>query len=157
MSARGKARKRALDVLFECEARGLPLGHTLQARRDAAAADLTQPPVNPYTAELVEGVAEHQARIDEVLATYAEGWDLDRMPAVDRNVLRVAVFELLWRDDVPDSVAISEAVRLVTDLSTEQSPAFVNGLLSRISSLKGSLVQNGGTSASDATSTSTGE
>lgn len=146
MSARGKARKRALDVLFECEARGLPLGDTLPARRDAAAADRTQPPVNPYTAELVEGVAEHQGRIDEVIATYAEGWDLDRMPAVDRNVLRVAVYELLWRDDVPDSVVIAEAVRLVTDLSTEQSPAFVNGLLSRIASLRESLVQNGGTS-----------
>ena len=146
MSARGKARKRALDVLFECEARGLPLGDTLRARRDAAAADRTQPPVNPYTAELVEGVAEHQGRIDEVIATYAEGWDLDRMPAVDRNVLRVAVYELLWRDDVPDSVVIAEAVRLVTDLSTEQSPAFVNGLLSRIASLRESLVQNGGTS-----------
>jgi N utilization substance protein B len=149
VSARGKARKRALDVLFECDARGLPLGDTLPARTQAAERDPTQPPVNPYTTELVEGVAHHQARIDEVLATYAQGWDLDRMPAVDRNVLRLAVYELLWRDDVPDSVAISEAVRLVTELSTEQSPPFVNGLLSRIATLKDSLVQNGGTSVSE--------
>ena len=81
----------------------------------------------------------HQQRIDELLATYAEGWTLDRMPAVDRNLLRIGAFELLWADDVPDAVAISEADRLARDLSTEGSPAFVNGLLARLLDLKPTL------------------
>jgi transcription antitermination protein NusB len=146
VSARGKARKRALDILFESEARGLALGETLDARRRAAERDPQEPALNPYTTELVEGVAAHQGRIDEVLGTYAQGWSLERMPAVDRNVLRIGVYELLWREDVPDAVAVSEAVRLVTELSTDESPAFVNGLLARIASVRGSLDQNGGSS-----------
>lgn len=124
MSARSKARKRALDMLFECDQRGLALGSTLDER--VAAGD---PPVNDYTVTLVRGVDEHRARIDELLTTYAEGWTLDRMPAVDRNVLRLGAFEILYVDDVPDAVAVSEAVQLVRDLSTDDSPAFVNGIL----------------------------
>jgi N utilization substance protein B len=90
-------------------------------------------PTNDYTSTLVRGVAEHQARIDDVLTTYSKGWTLSRMPAVDRNVLRIGVFELLWGDDdVPDNVAVSEAMHLVQDLSTDDSPAFVNGLLGSI-------------------------
>ena len=81
----------------------------------------------------------HTARIDELISQYAEGWTMDRMPAVDRNVMRIGVYELLWADDVPDGVAISEAVLLAQDLSTEASPAFVNGLLARIAKLKPSL------------------
>ena len=127
MAARTKARKRALDVLFECEVRGLPLGSTLDERVVAA-----EPPVNEYTVELIRGVSEHQARIDELLATYAQGWTLARMPSVDRNVLRLGVFEVLWVDDVPDAVAISEAMSLVRDLSTDDSPGFVNGVLGNI-------------------------
>jgi N utilization substance protein B len=127
MAARSKARKRALDVLFECEVRGLPLGATLDERVLAA-----EPPVNDYTVELVRGVGEHQQRIDELLTTYAEGWSLDRMPAVDRNALRIGVFEILYVDGVPDAVAISEAMTLVRDLSTDDSPAFVNGILGTI-------------------------
>jgi transcription antitermination protein NusB len=127
MSARGKARKRALDVLFECEVRGLPLGDTLDERVVAA-----EPPVHDYTVELIRGVAEHQDRIDELLSTYAHGWSLDRMPAVDRNVLRLGVFEVLYVDEVPDAVAVSEAMNLVGDLSTDESPAFVNGVLGTI-------------------------
>lgn len=91
--------------------------------------------MNDYTAVLVRGVTERVARIDEVIASYAKDWTLDRMPAVDRNVLRMGVFELLYVDDVPDSVAVSEAVELVRDLSTDESPAFVNGIL-------GSIVRN---------------
>ena len=100
---------------------------------------LGSPPVPGYAADLVRGVTVHTARIDELISQYAEGWTMDRMPAVDRNVLRIGVYELLWADDVPDAVAISEAVLLAQDLSTEASPAFVNGLLARIAKLKPSL------------------
>ena len=134
MSARGKARKRALDVLFEAEQRDRDVLATLAER--VAAGD---PPVGEYSVRLVEGVTANRARIDDLLATYAIGWTLERMPAVDRNVLRLGVYELLWADDVPDAVAVSEAVELVRDLSTDESPAFVNGLLGRILDLKGTL------------------
>ena len=87
----------------------------------------------------MRGVAEHRARIDELLADYSEGWTLDRMPAVDRNVLRLGVFELMWADDVPDAVAVTEAIALVLYLSTDESPAFVNGILGTILRSKPSL------------------
>ena len=134
MAARAKARKRALDILFESEQRSVTPAATLRERLGAG-----DPPVNEYTVELVEGVAANRQRIDELLATYSQNWSLERMPAVDRGVLRLGVYELLWRDDVPDAVAISEAVRLARELSTEESPAFVNGLLARILSLKPTL------------------
>jgi N utilization substance protein B len=128
VSARSKARKRALDVLFEADLRGLD-AVTVLADRLAAASD---PPVPAYAVELVEGVVEHRPRIDELLSSYAEGWTLERMPGVDRAVLRIGVYELLWRDDVPDAVAIDEAVELAKSLSTDESPRFVNGVLGRI-------------------------
>jgi N utilization substance protein B len=127
MAARSKARKRALDVLFESEARGVTPLTVLEER--VAAGD---PPVNDYTVALVRGVAEHFLRIDDLLAEYAQGWTLDRMPAVDRNVLRIGVYELLYVDDVPDAVAVSEALNLVRELSTDESPTFVNGVLGNI-------------------------
>ncbi|HZG97988.1 MAG TPA: transcription antitermination factor NusB [Nocardioidaceae bacterium] len=128
MSARTKARKRALDVLYESELRAdSSLGSTLAGRIDDA-----EPPLNPYTVRLVEGVVQHREEIDRLLAEHAVGWTLDRMPAIDRNLLRLAVFEICYLDDVPDPVAVSEAVTLATSLSTEQSPTFVNGLLARI-------------------------
>ena len=132
--ARSKARKRALDILFEAEQRGTGVLDLLAER-----ITLGSPPVPGYAADLVRGVTVHTARIDELISQYAEGWTMDRMPAVDRNVLRIGVYELLWADDVPDGVAISEAVLLAQDLSTEASPAFVNGLLARIAKLKPSL------------------
>ena len=132
--ARSKARKRALDILFEAEQRGTPVLDLLAER-----ITLGSPPVPGYAADLVRGVTVHTARIDELLSQYAQGWTLDRMPAVDRNVLRIGVYELLWAQDVPDAVAINEAVLLAQDLSTEASPAFVNGLLARIAKLKPSL------------------
>jgi N utilization substance protein B len=134
VSARSKARKRALDVLFEAELRGSPVLDLL-AERTAMAS----PPVSAYAAALVRGVTEHQPRIDELIAKYAEGWTLDRMPAVDRNVLRIGIYELLWAPDVPDAVAISEAVQLARDLSTDASPTFINGLLARLLDLKPTL------------------
>ena len=127
-------RSRALDILFEAEQRDSPVLDLLAER-----ITLGSPPVAPYAADLVRGVTVHAARIDELISQYAEGWTLDRMPAVDRNVLRIGVYELLWADDVPDAVAISEAVLLAQDLSTDASPAFVNGLLARIAELKPSL------------------
>jgi transcription antitermination protein NusB len=132
--ARSKARKRALDVLFEAEQRGEPVLDLL-AERIAMAS----PPVSAYAAELVRGVVAHQPGIDELISQYAEGWTLDRMPAVDRNVLRIGIYELLWAPDVPDAVAISEAVLLSQDLSTDASPTFVNGLLARLLDLKPTL------------------
>lgn len=135
MAARSKARKRALDLLFASELRSeSPVVALDRAVEEGEA------PTNPYTALLVRGVVEHQSRIDEVLTTYAEGWTLARMPAVDRNVLRIGVYELLWADDVPDAVAVSEAMALVQDLSTDESPQFVNGVLGSVLRNKPSLV-----------------
>jgi N utilization substance protein B len=121
--------------LFEAEVRGVPVPDLLAER--TAAAD---PPVSAYAAELVRGVHEHARQIDGLLAAHAQGWALDRMPAVDRNILRIGAYELLMRDDVPDAVAISEAVVLAGNLSTDDSPGFVNGLLARLLELKPTLV-----------------
>ena len=134
MSARTKSRKRALDILFESEAQSLPTGGTLADRQ--AEGDY---PVNEYAVLLIEGVVAHRDRLDEIIAENANDWTLDRMPAVDRNLLRIGAFEILYVDDVPDAVAVSEAVGLASDLSTDESPSFVNGLLSRIVELKPSL------------------
>ncbi len=134
MGARSKARKRALDILFESELQGLPMGATLldrQANNDR--------PLNDYTVRLVEGVAEHRGEIDEVIATHSTGWPLERMPAVDRNVLRIGVFELRYVDDLPVAVALSEAVSLARELSTDDSPAFVNGVLASIAAAETAL------------------
>jgi N utilization substance protein B len=134
MGARSKARKRALDVLYEAAQRDLDPIATLGER--LAQSD---PPVPEYAATLVEGVVAHRERIDELLATYAEDWTLDRMPPVDLAALRIGAYELLWCDDVPDAVAVSEAVALVGSLSTDESAGFVNGLLARLLQLKPSL------------------
>ncbi len=136
MAARSKARKRALDILFSSELRSEDPVVALERAIEAG-----EGPTNDYTTALVRGVVEHRERIDEVLTTYSKGWTLSRMPAVDRNVLRIGVYELLWGDDdVPPSVAVSEALHLVQDLSTDDSPAFVNGLLGSIQRDRASLV-----------------
>lgn len=134
MAARSKARKRALDVLFASEMRGESAIEALDRQIDDG-----EGPTNDYTGALVRGVVEHQARIDELLTSYSEGWTLDRMPAVDRNVLRLGVYELLFADDIPDAVAVSEAMALVRDLSTDESPQFVNGVLGGILRNKATL------------------
>ena len=134
MPARSKARKRALDVLFEAEQRRLDPLALLEQRQAAA-----DPPLPPYAAELVRGVVAHQERLDELISTYTQSWPLDRMPSVDRAVLRLGAYELLFVDDVPDAVALSEAVLLARQLSTDESPGFVNGLLARLLSLKPTL------------------
>jgi N utilization substance protein B len=134
MAARSKARKRALDILFEAELRGLPTLQLLSERQS-----LGDVPVQPYAADLVRGVASHSERIDELISWNLVDWTLERMPAVDRNILRIGVYELLWADGVPDGVAISEAVALAQDLSTDKSPSFVNGVLARIKAEKPTL------------------
>ncbi len=134
MGARSKARKRAVDVLYEADQRRADPLATLKER--LAQSD---PPVPEYAVTLVEGVVANRARIDELLETYAQEWTLARFPAVDLAVLRIGVFELLWCPDVPDAVAVSEAVALAASLSTDESPAFVNGLLARLLQLKPAL------------------
>jgi N utilization substance protein B len=128
--ARRRARKRALDVLYEADLRGLDprevLPNYLQRLTEPLPAHLD------YTKALATGVGEHKERIDELIASYAEGWTLERMPVVDRNLARIAVYELLWVDDVDAPVAITEAVELARQLSTDDSPRFLNGVLGRI-------------------------
>ncbi|NKX54061.1 transcription antitermination factor NusB [Arthrobacter mobilis] len=134
-SARGKARRRAVDILFEAEQRSVRAFDVIRDRREK-----TDQVINPYTVEIVQGVVAMQEQIDEFLSTYSQGWPLERMPAVDRIVLRVGTWELLYNDDVPDGVAVSEAVELAKVLSTDESPAFVNGLLGRLQQLKPTLL-----------------
>lgn len=130
MSARRKARKKALDLLFEADLRGIGSVELLASRvmDELSEAD--------YVKTLIEGVAEHRAKIDELIHTYADGWDMDRMPTIDRNLLRIALFEILWNVDVDDSVAISEAVELAQELSTKDSAGYLNGILGRVVLLK---------------------
>lgn len=131
MSARTKARKRALDVLFEADQRSVSALEVLT--RSEAAASV---PLNSWVSTLVNGVTEHAVTIDETIETYSEGWALDRMPAVDRALARIAVYELVYQADVPDAVTIDEIVSLASEISTDESPAFLNGLLGRIAAIK---------------------
>jgi N utilization substance protein B len=127
MTTRRKARKRALDVLYEADLKGEPIQTVLAS---ALGRIVPPPPTHlAYAVSLVEGIAAHVDRIDELISSYAEGWTLERMPVVDRNALRIGAFELLYEDDVPDTVAVSEAIALVRNLSTDESPSFVNGVL----------------------------
>ena len=146
MKERRQARRLAVDILYEAEIRDRLPAEALVARgsegwvhattedeRDAAPEDEgPTPEVLAYAKELIEGVQEHQAAIDELIARYADRWAITRMPVVDRTLLRLALFELLWGRDIPVPVAINEAVELAKDLSTEDSGRFVNGLLGRI-------------------------
>lgn len=130
MPARRKARKRALDVLYEADLRGESIPKVLA--ETVARMEGPRPGYLDYAIELVEGVFAHFDRIDELIASYAEGWTLQRMPAVDRNLARIAVFELLYQDDIDALVAISEAVELAGQISTDDSPRFLGGVLGRI-------------------------
>ena len=128
MAARSKARRRAVDILYEAEVRGRDRVDLLRER----VADPETPPVNDHTVRLVEGVAGNAGRIDELISRHAHGWSIDRLPDVDRAILRMAVFELLWVDDVPDAVVVDEAIELARTLSTDDSPAYVNGVLGAV-------------------------
>ena len=137
VSARSKARKRALDLLFEAEQRGINADALLTERMARPA---TQHDLNDYTVEIVRGVVAKWVQIDELLATYSQGWTVQRMPAVDRAILRIGAWEVVFSDEIPDAVAISEAVALAKSLSTDDSPTFVNGLLARLAEVKPTLV-----------------
>jgi N utilization substance protein B len=133
MSARRKARKRALDFLYEADIRkasALEL-HALRPAEELSEGD--------YVGVLLVGVNDHLAKIDELIVTYAQGWDLDRMPSIDRNLLRIALFEILWLDNLDDKIAVSEAVEIAKELSTEESAGYINGVLGRIIALKPAL------------------
>ncbi|WP_420114239.1 transcription antitermination factor NusB [Pseudactinotalea sp.] len=145
MGARTKARKRAIDVVYEADQRALNTGDALIRSLASVLAERvvqpgTQASLPEYSVTIVEGLTERLAAIDEALSTYSQGWTLERMPAVDRALLRVGTWELLYNDDVPDAVAIDEAVELARELSTDDSPTFVNGLLGRLASLKPTLL-----------------
>jgi N utilization substance protein B len=140
VSARSKARKQALDLLYEGDIRSASPSDLL-VTRDHLAADDDAPAIRDYTRALIEGVEAHRRKIDELIVTYAQGWDMDRMAAVDRNILRLAIFEILWANELDDSVAISEALILAKDLSTEDSASFIHGLLSTIITSKDSIAR----------------
>jgi transcription antitermination protein NusB len=129
---RHQARKRAVDLLFEAEARGLTPADVAEARNALAQTQSDVSQLNPYTVTVARGVTEHTAHIDDLIASHLQGWTLERLPAVDRAILRVAVWELLHADDVPEPVAVDEAVELAKQLSTDDSPGFVNGVLGQI-------------------------
>ena len=138
MSARSKARKQALDLLYETDIRGTNLVETLVSR-DIPAEGPDARPIREYTKELVNGVSDNRRKIDELITTYAQGWDMDRLPAVDRNILRLGIYEILWSTDVPMSVAIDEALILAKELSSDDSSKYIHGVLGRIASIKDTI------------------
>jgi N utilization substance protein B len=138
VSARSKARKQALDLLYETDIRGTDLVKTLE-ERDIPADGPDARPIREYTRELVNGVSTNRRKIDELITTYAQGWDMDRLPAVDRNILRLGIYEILWSNSVPTSVAIDEALDLAKELSSDDSSKYIHGVLGRIASIKDTI------------------
>jgi transcription antitermination protein NusB len=138
VSARSKARKQSLDLLYEGDIRGQAPAELL-ALRDIAEEGPDARPIREYTKELIAGITENRRKIDELISTYAQGWDMDRLPAVDRNILRLGIYEILWVKDLDDAVAIDEALNLAKDLSTDDSATYIHGVLGRIASIKESL------------------
>jgi N utilization substance protein B len=133
MSARSKARKRALDFLYEADIKNISANELFKSR---GASELSQ---EPYVGEVISGVTEHIGKIDELIMTYAQGWDMDRMPPIDRNILRIAIFEILWGREIPIQVAADEAVELGKSLSTDESSSYINGVIGRIIKIKDSI------------------
>ena len=140
MSARSKARKQALDILYESDIRSSdPLA--ILETRDVNEEGPDARPIREFTRELILGVSANRRKIDELIATYAQGWDMDRLAAVDRNILRLGIFEIIWSDELADGIAIDEALTLAKDLSTDDSATFIHGLLGKISSIKDSVAR----------------
>ncbi|OEV13096.1 NusB antitermination factor [Streptomyces sp. Amel2xB2] len=139
MAARNKARKRAFQIIFEADQRGTTATSVMEDWVKHAGTDERQPPVSAYTRELIEGYAQNAQRIDELISTYSVGWTLDRMPVVDRCILRLAAYELIWSEEVPEAVVIDEALDIAREFSTDESPPFINGLLGRLKDLKPTL------------------
>jgi len=134
VSARRKARKRALDFLYEADLRSANL---LELYHSRPSEDLSQ---EGYVLTLLQGVTEHSAKIDELIVTYAQGWDMDRMPAIDRNLLRLSIYEILWESGLDDKIAVNEAVEMAAEISTTESSAYINGVLGRIIAIKASIL-----------------
>ena len=140
MSARSKARKQALDILYESDIRGAAPESILDSRAVPEEGPDARP-LREFTRELILGVVSNMRKIDELITTYAQGWDMDRLATVDRNILRLAIFEIIWSDDLADGIAIDEALTLARDISTDESSAFIHGLLGKISSIKDSVAR----------------
>jgi N utilization substance protein B len=140
VSARSKARKQTLDLLYEADIRGSNAAD-LMSLRDVIEDGPDARPIREFTKELITGVSEHRRKIDELIATYAQGWDMDRLPAVDRNILRLGIYEVVWSDEVADGVAIDEALNLAKELSTDESAGYIHGVLGRISTIKESIAR----------------
>jgi len=138
VSARSKARKQALDLLYESDIRSSDL-LALLALRDIEDEGPDARPIREYTKLLIEGIHTHKRKIDELITTYAQGWDMDRLPAVDRNILRLGIYEILWTPELDDAIVIDEALTLAKDLSTDDSAGYIHGVLGRIASIKSSL------------------
>lgn len=138
MSARSKARKQTLDLLYEADIRGVGADELL-LQRDISEEGPDARPIREFTKALIAGVTENKRKIDELIATYAQGWDMDRLPAVDRNILRLGIYEIVWSSDLDDGIAIDEALTLAKDLSTDESAGYIHGVLGRISSIKESI------------------
>ena len=138
MSARSKARKQALDLLYEADIRGNSALELLQSR-DVIEDGPDARPIREFTKELISGISTNSRKIDELITTYAQGWDMDRLPAVDRNILRLAIYEIVWSSDLADGIAIDEALTLAKELSTDESAGFIHGVLGKISSIKESI------------------
>jgi len=138
VSARSKARKQALDILFESDIRG-SVALDILLSRDVIEEGPDARPIREYTREIINGVSEHRRKIDELIATYAQGWDMDRLPAVDRSILRIGIYEIIWANTLPDAVAIDEALTLAKELSTDESAGYIHGVLGKIASIKESI------------------
>ena len=138
MSARSKARKQTLDLLYEADIRGASAADLL-ALRDVVEEGPDARPIREFTKTLISGITDNKRKIDELIATYAQGWDMDRLPAVDRNILRLAIYEIVWSSDLDDGIAIDEALTLAKELSTDESAGYIHGVLGRISSIKESI------------------
>lgn len=138
MSARSKARKQALDLLYEADIRATSAADLL-ALREITEDGPDARSIREFTKELIAGVSDNKRKIDELIMTYAQGWDMDRLPAVDRNILRLGIYEIVWNPDLDDGIAIDEALTLAKDLSTDESAGYIHGVLGRISSIKESI------------------
>ncbi|MCX6444412.1 MAG: transcription antitermination factor NusB [Actinobacteria bacterium] len=138
MSSRSKARKQTLDLLYEADIRGSSAADLLVIR-DVADDGPDARPIREYTKLLIDGVVLNKRKIDELITTYAQGWDMDRLPAVDRNILRLGIYEIVWASDLDDGIAIDEALTLAKDLSTDESAAYIHGVLGKISMIKESI------------------
>ncbi len=140
MSARSKARKQALDLLYEADIRGASAADLLSAR-DLVEDGPEARPIREFTKELIAGVLANKRKIDELITTYAFGWDMDRLPAIDRNILRLGIFEIVWTPELPEGIAIDEALNLAKELSTDESAGYIHGVLGKISQIKASIAR----------------